>query len=91
VESVGPTPTRPPIRAVPFVFEANAAASRRPPVGPIASQTDIIRQIHTKLTVTVTGAEECQCMAWVYKLVQSPPSRTQALKSWRIQSRWGVP
>ena len=57
----------------------------------IASQTDIIRQIHTKLTVTVTGAEECQCMAWVYKLVQSPPSRTQALRSWRIQSRWGVP
>ena len=53
----------------------------------IASQTDIIRQIHT------TGAEECQCMAWpgVYKLVQSPPSRTQALRSWRIQSRWGVP
>ena len=34
VESVGPTPTRPPIRAVPFVFEANAAASRRPRVGP---------------------------------------------------------
>ena len=29
VESMGPTPTRPPIRAVPFVFEANAAASRR--------------------------------------------------------------
>ena len=36
VESVGPTPTRPPIRAVPFVFEANAAAaaSRRLPVRP---------------------------------------------------------
>ena len=34
VESVGPTPSRPPIRAVPFVFEAKAAASRRPRVGP---------------------------------------------------------
>ena len=30
----GPHPDPPPIRAVPFVFEANAAASRRPRVGP---------------------------------------------------------
>ena len=30
----GPHPDPPPIRAVPFVFEANAAAPRRPRVGP---------------------------------------------------------
>ena len=36
VQSMGPTPILPPIRAVPFVFEANAAAaaSRRLPVRP---------------------------------------------------------
>ena len=36
MQSMGPTPILPPIRAVPFVFEANAAAaaSRRLPVRP---------------------------------------------------------
>ena len=63
---MGPTPILPPIRAVPFVFEANVAASRRLRVGPGRPQGTNPRGlcipwlacVHTPLLAKVTKRVE---------------------------------